>query len=832
LSGGYPPQQIAVETVIIKELGESGRNKLRSDVIVYDTIANHLADLPIKERLKRALIVAEIKRDSKKSASAWEHQLEPAMRLLPGMKVMGAYWDDVNRFLFVKQLIDSELEIVRDSLANLPQFGVAYKRKLLKYTDLSPSHNLVGVLFNIANVMRSHGINDEHVRYKETVKLLLARYCDEREAANSSSKSLKMQVYPGDDPEFLHRIREAYKTAAKRYSRAKTLFDTAKPTELNERTLREIIRQIQGIDFLAASNETMQQVFMSFVPAVFKKSLDQYFTPIDLVRVMIEMVQVGPNDKIADPGMGTGDFLTAAAEVRSAAGDTDILQRIYGIDSDQKAFDLAVVNMILNKDGQSNLRCEDSIEHYDRFAREMGVVLCNPPFGEKSIESRQQVLKQYDLGHLWAQDPETGAWKKTDRLLQYQQLGIMFLERCYKLLDDRGRLAIILPECYLCTPTYGYLRQWILDHLRVLAIVELPRRIFVKSNADLRSNVLVAQKLSKTALKKAIDTDYPIFTDMVRKVGFKMGKGYSPQYVRDPETGIEIRNEENELIPDTDFRRVSSGFDNFTKITYWDRQTSSPPAPEWEGARVADVLSHRNLDLKPRRLMPRALANVRQLLSGKHKKLSQIADVVHDTTDIVDVFGGSKLWRPVAGLDIRAVEGIVTPSHPTRGWQIEQQKDKRVYRLAKNDIIVGLVRPERRNVGLLLADGDDIVGMPDGIAVVRVKPEFQKHYPQHWLLAALRSEPSRLQLWTESGGTSYGKLTLEHIEDVILSVPDDCSILETAERVANWAESIGTSAAYWQQIGSDDDRKPIINSPGFGLIEASNHELEELDAEE
>jgi type I restriction enzyme M protein len=66
LERDYPEQNIAVETLIIKELGESGRNKLRSDVIVYNSATNELQDLPLADRLKRAILVAEIKRDSKK----------------------------------------------------------------------------------------------------------------------------------------------------------------------------------------------------------------------------------------------------------------------------------------------------------------------------------------------------------------------------------------------------------------------------------------------------------------------------------------------------------------------------------------------------------------------------------------------------------------------------------------------------------------------------------------------------------------------------------------------------------------------------------------------
>ncbi len=55
LARSYPPENIAVETVILKKLGESGRNKLRCDVIVYDTSLSYINALPSKERLDRAI---------------------------------------------------------------------------------------------------------------------------------------------------------------------------------------------------------------------------------------------------------------------------------------------------------------------------------------------------------------------------------------------------------------------------------------------------------------------------------------------------------------------------------------------------------------------------------------------------------------------------------------------------------------------------------------------------------------------------------------------------------------------------------------------------------
>jgi type I restriction enzyme M protein len=342
----------------------------------------------------------------------------------------------------------------------------------------------------------------------------------------------------------------------------------------------------------------MQQIFMSFVPAVFKKNLSQYFTPIGLIQTIVQMVKIGPNDKVADPGMGTADFLSAAMEYRANLGDRDIDKRVFGIDCDKNAFDLANVNMILNKDGQSGLFHEDSIENYQHFKEDMQIVLCNQPFGQNSLEKRPEVLKEYDLGHRWEYTSILKSWIKTEDILPSQQLGILFIERCYKMLSDRERLGIILPEGYLCTTIYGYVRTWMLEHLRILSLTELPRRMFMKSDVDLRSNILIAQKLPSKALDELVKSDYPIHADMVRKVGFKLGKGYQPLYVRDPDSGIEIRDTENNLIQDTDFRRVCEGFEQFTSEARWDRPTGRVVGPSWKGARIRDIRNHLNLDMK------------------------------------------------------------------------------------------------------------------------------------------------------------------------------------------------------------------------------------------
>jgi len=57
----YPIERIRVEVVTIKNLGESGRNQLRADVIVYDCPWSQIASLDVVGNSLTLFLVAEIK---------------------------------------------------------------------------------------------------------------------------------------------------------------------------------------------------------------------------------------------------------------------------------------------------------------------------------------------------------------------------------------------------------------------------------------------------------------------------------------------------------------------------------------------------------------------------------------------------------------------------------------------------------------------------------------------------------------------------------------------------------------------------------------------------
>lgn len=797
----YPLENFQCETVIIKHIGNEGRNSLRADMVIYDIPLVEAKELDDKERNKHILLVGEIKRDSKNKKSGIAFQLEPAMRQSDRTFVLGVYWDDINRYLYIKQVKDSQIQITRDELGNIPEFGDKYQYKKLKYKDLIKPEDITATLMDIANILRSNQINDDTTRYRETVKLLLAKYIDEREA-KETGEDLIMQVVPGKDISFLERVTALYTRTARVYSKAKSIFGKS-TYEISEKILREMVQKVQGLNLLDSSSDSMQQVFMTFVPAVFKKDLDQYFTPLTLVNSMVEVLRPGPNDKVSDPAMGTADFLSATMQYRLRYNDGQIINRVYGADKDPQAYELAVINMALNKDGQTNLSNVDTIEKYTLWNKQMDVVLCNPPFGSRTLETRANVLKHYDLGHVWT--CTNGKWTQTQEIMQSQQLGILFIERCYKLLaEDNGRLGIILPEGYLCTSSYGYVRQWILDKLKIIGLVELPRRIFLKSEADLRSNILFAERKSEND-----DTNYPIHAELVRKVGYKLGKGFQPIPRRDENTGLELRDSiTNEVLIDTDFQRIKNNFSVFINMQKAQSEFN------WDGARLNDILNHPLLDMKPRRLTHNALLNLKSIMSKPYKKLSEVAEVLETIQDFSEMLDADQPMYLVEGQDIRALEGSIALKSSEKRWQVEVRKTRRGYHLKDKDIVVGLVRPERRNIGLFLDSKSNVYGSPDGVAVIRQK---NTSFPIEWVFYALRTEQSRLQFWTESGGTSYGKLTTEQIKNVLLVIPPEQERYKIAKNVQDWATAQKQVSKTFEGIWEENDKRAILNSPITGL---------------
>lgn len=75
--------------------------------------------------------------------------------------------------------------------------------------------------------------------------------------------------------------------------------------------------------------------------------------------------------------------------------------------------------------------------------------------------------------------------KKTDSSTSFlktefeeREVGLIFLERCYRLLMPGGRLGIILPETYFFSSSNMWLQKWIFDRFVIRGILNVPMEAF------------------------------------------------------------------------------------------------------------------------------------------------------------------------------------------------------------------------------------------------------------------------------------------------------------------------------------------------------------------
>jgi type I restriction enzyme M protein len=113
------------------------------------------------------------------------------------------------------------------------------------------------------------------------------------------------------------------------------------------------------------------------------------------------------------------------------------------------------------------------------------VVLTNPPFGEKlKIPARDCEANEYSISK--------AAGNGTYRDLE---IGLVFLERAYRLLDKGGRLGIILPETYFFSSSYAWLGDWLVPRFKMRGVVNIPMEAF-QGFCRAKTNLYVMEKVA------------------------------------------------------------------------------------------------------------------------------------------------------------------------------------------------------------------------------------------------------------------------------------------------------------------------------------------------
>jgi type I restriction enzyme M protein len=441
--------------------------------------------------------------------------------------------------------------------------------------ELTKEDNLLKKFEEIHNYIYANDGLSPQQTLEEFVKILFIKIYDENNNLNQFNISTEEWNEMKTGKTILsinERINNLFEETKKAYQ---DIFDSDDRIRISTIALGFTINKIQSISLLNSSQDAKGLAFQKFLSHHEKDGRGQFFTPEPVIDFCVEMMQPKPNEKIIDPACGSGGFLMSALKyLQKNYSELDtksiVSENIYGADINKSIARIAKMKLLLEANGKTNVLCTNTLEDLDSLKLSLSntagfdLVLANPPFGAKITNT--STLSKFDLGYKWAN--HNNEYHKTKSVYPNQNAEILFIERCLQLLNEGGRLAIVLPNGNFENPSLEYLRYYIKLKAKILAIVNLPQETFIPFGTGVKTSLLFLQKDTPNLVR-----EYPIFFGRVTKLGYQGNKNGTPTYQKD-KFGQIIKDCFGQPILDEDFSDIVDAFKKFQKGNQVEQENS------------------------------------------------------------------------------------------------------------------------------------------------------------------------------------------------------------------------------------------------------------------
>ena len=504
---GYPKAMIRTRPQYHVKASPSDKKGYPIDIAVFEKTPAGV------DRLK---IVVENKKKTRKDG---RDQLEDYLKFCEAE--VGVWYNGIEMLCIRK--IEKSGNIHFEEIGDLPKFGQKiseigkYQRK-----DLVKTHNLKSVFEELRGWIagNSVGVNRDEVIAKEMIHIILCKIYDERFTAPEDM--VQFHAAPDDTAgDVQKRILQLFKQVKGKYSDVLTEEDGI---DFDAATLKYIVEKLQVYCLSETDRDIVADAFEVFIGQSLKGEQGQFFTPKNVVRTLVNAIDPDVDDMIIDPSCGSGGFLveslkylwaktdktgkklrwseSALTEEKKSIG----IKKIRGIEKDAFLAKVAKSYMAILGDGKGGIFCEDSLDLTNNWSLatqqhihlgSFNVSFSNPPFGKEIKVIGKEKLGQFDLA-----TKTDSKGKKT--LAAEGNVSTLFLERNIQLLQDGGRLAIILPETYFHAPKQRAAREFMYRH-NIQWIIDLPHDTFrPHNNAKCIAIVLQKNTPQQTKINMAV----------------------------------------------------------------------------------------------------------------------------------------------------------------------------------------------------------------------------------------------------------------------------------------------------------------------------------------
>ena len=457
-------------------------------------------------------IIVECKKKIRKDGKT---QLQDYLRF--SKACLGVWFNGEERLFLRKQERCGRVEF--EEIPNIPQ----YKQKIedigkFKRKDLKSTHNLKATFKAIRNHLAANtvGATRDEVLAQQLINLIFCKIYDERFTKPYDIVSFRAGVE--EEPHNIQqRILNLFKKVKENY---KDVLDSNDKIILDKNSIAYVVGELQNYCLMSAERDVIADAFEVFIGHALKGGQGQFFTPRNVVKMVVDILDPKEDDLIIDPACGSGGFLIEALKHVWAKLDTKgkeyswpqketdkqkqklATKNFRGIDKDYFLSKVTKAYMTLIGDGTTGVVCDDSLDTTDNWKTitnqkirfgEFDILLTNPPFGAQIPVRGEGKIKQFEIGYKWKFDITQKKWIKTGKLKNQEEPQILFIERCLSFLKVGGKMAIVLPNGVLGNEQEAYLRQYIKEKGNIFAIVELPVETF-SPNVTINTSVLFIQK--------------------------------------------------------------------------------------------------------------------------------------------------------------------------------------------------------------------------------------------------------------------------------------------------------------------------------------------------
>lgn len=530
LEYGYTAEQIDIEVAV-----EHRVPNIYADIVVY-------AD----KTLKKPLILVECKREEA-SQGELDQGIEQGFGYANSVDAEYVWLTSGIRNDYFRRDRAAPKDRASNRLADLPRPGKGIARaKYVKggiggFELKTVEENELTRIFKQAHdALWAGGKRNPAEAFDELDKLIFCKIWDER-VKRKNGDPYDFQVFSDDTGDDLKtRIHGLY----------------VKGREKDEEVFKEDIRlsnaELQTVvGYLAATNlnktdlDSKGRAFETFMTGFFRGEFGQYFTPRKIVQFIVDALPISNESLVLDTSCGSGGFLLHAldkvrkqADRKGADGYFDPAtpegykehfdfwhdfaeHRLFGIEISDGIARTAKMNMIIHDDGHTNVIAFDGLEAIDVMREKsknrgfkenaFDFIITNPPFGSKVKFAEKRYLENYSLGKKgvdWIDAKLNNINPLRDNVREQQTTEVLFIEQCHRFLKPGGYLAMVIPDSILTNSSMQYVRDWIEEHWRIVAVVSLPQFAFAANGAGVKSSVLFLKKYdaATTAVIQATKT--------------------------------------------------------------------------------------------------------------------------------------------------------------------------------------------------------------------------------------------------------------------------------------------------------------------------------------